>query len=347
MEVPDEGARTPFSVFAPSDAAQPSYAMKPSTLVNARYYSSFWLPVFLVLGGLLLAGCTATAPTVGTINTPDELETGESGTFEATIENQDEVGQEELSYSWEFGDESGGSGLLTNHVYNSTGKYTVTFTASNSGGADSASATVQVVRSPKPASISSLNATPNPAEAGERVRFSSNVQGATPIGYSWSFGDDTRSSGSSPSHTYNEPGTYDVELAVSNRDGTDSRSISLEVESALPEICTTVSEFNSAFFGRNSSTLTDEAKQSLNENADILNKCPNLTVRVEGFAAPGERNSQSLSNDRAQAVADYYADDNGIDSNRINTSGEGAASGVTSKKGGTRQFRRADSIPQR
>ena len=321
--------------------------MKSSTLVNARNYSAFWLPVFLVIGGLLMAGCGATAPSISTINTPDELETGESGTFEATIENEDEVGQDELSYTWEFGDGSTGSGLLTNHAFNSTGSYTVVFTASNSGGSDSDSATVEVVPSPEPAQITSLNADPNPAETGERIRFNSNVQGATPIGYSWDFDDGNRSSGSSPSHTYSEPGTYNVELAVSNQDGTDERSISVEVESALPEICTTVSEFNSAFFGRNSSTLTDEAKQSLNENADILNQCPNLTVRVEGFAAPGERNSQSLSEDRAQAVADYYADDNGIEDNRINTSGEGAVSGVTSKKGGTREYRRADSIPQR
>ena len=319
--------------------------MKSSTLVNARNYSAFWLPVFLVIGGLLMAGCGATAPSISTINTPDELETGESGTFEATIENEDEVGQDELSYTWEFGDGSTGSGLLTNHAFNSTGSYTVVFTASNSGGSDSDSATVEVVPSPEPAQITSLNADPNPAETGERIRFNSNVQGATPIGYSWDFDDGNRSSGSSPSHTYSEPGTYNVELAVSNQDGTDERSISVEVESALPKICTTVSEFNSAFFGRNSSTLTDEGEESLQENVEILNQCSNLTVRVEGFAAPGERNAQSLSEDRAQAVADFYTE-NDVDSGSITTSGEGEVSGVTSKKGGTREYRRADSIPQ-
>jgi outer membrane protein OmpA-like peptidoglycan-associated protein len=107
-----------------------------------------------------------------------------------------------------------------------------------------------------------------------------------------------------------------------------------------------VSEMNSAFFGRNSSTLTDEAQKSLQENVDILSQCPNLTVGVEGFAAPGERNAQSLSEDRAQAVADFYSN-NGVDNGRISTSGEGRVEGVTTKKGGTREYRRADSIPQR
>jgi outer membrane protein OmpA-like peptidoglycan-associated protein len=145
---------------------------------------------------------------------------------------------------------------------------------------------------------------------------------------------------------FEDAGQYTVELDVSNDVGEDSRSLTVRVNRALPEICTTVSEFNSAFFGRNSSTLTDEAESSLQENADILSQCPNLTVRVEGFAAPGERNAQSLSEDRAQAVADFYSDSD-VESNRINTSGEGQVSGVTSKKGGTREYRRADSIPQR
>lgn len=320
--------------------------MKTSTLVNARNYSSLWLPVLLLVGGLVLAGCGATAPVVNSINTPDTLETGESGTFEATIENEEDA-DEPLTYTWDYGDGATGSGLLSNHSYNSTGQYTVQFRASNEGGADSSSATVTVVRSPVPAQITSINANPNPVDAGERVRFSSNVQGDSPVSYNWSFGDGSQSSGSSPSHVFEDAGQYTVELEASNSIGEDSRSLTVRVNRALPEICTTVSEFNSAFFGRNSSTLTDEAESSLNENADILNRCPNLTVRVEGFAAPGERNAQSLSEDRAQAVADYYADDNGIEDNRINTSGEGQVSGVTSKKGGTREYRRADSIPQR
>jgi outer membrane protein OmpA-like peptidoglycan-associated protein len=319
--------------------------MKTSTLVHTRQFSSFWLPVFLVVGGLLLAGCGATAPVVNSINTPDTLETGESGTFEAAIQNQEDA-DEPLTYTWDYGDGSTGSGLLTNHSFGSAGQYTVEFRASNEGGADSASASVTVVEPPVPASVTSVNANPNPVDAGTPVNFSSNVQGDTPIEYSWSFGDGNSGSGSSPTHTYEEEGQYTAELEVSNNVGGDTQAITVRVNPDLPEICTTVSEFNSAFFGRNSSTLTSEAEKSLQENADILGQCSNLTVRVEGFAAPGERNAQSLSSDRAQAVADYYSE-NGVASNRITTSGEGQVSGVTSKKGGTREYRRADSIPQR
>jgi PKD repeat protein len=319
--------------------------MTASTPVNTRQYSSLWFPVLLLVGGFLLAGCGATAPVVNSVNTPDTLEAGESGTFEATIENQEDA-DEPLTYTWDYGDGATGSGLLTNHSYNSTGEYTVQFRASNEGGADSSTASVTVVEPPQPAQITSINANPNPVDAGNQVRFSSNVQGDSPISYSWDFGDGNTASSSSPSHTFEEAGQYSVELEASNNVGQDSRSVTVRVNRALPEICTTVSEFNSAFFGRNSSTLTDEAESSLQENADILSQCPNLTVRIEGFAAPGERNAQSLSEDRAQAVADFYSD-NDVESSRITTSGEGEVSGVTSKKGGTREYRRADSIPQR
>lgn len=313
--------------------------------VNKQSHPSFWLPVLLLFGGLLLTGCGATAPVVSSINSPDTLETGESGTFEATIENEEDA-DEPLTYTWDYGDGSTGSGLLSNHSYGSTGQYTVQFRASNEGGADSSTASVTVVEPPQPAQITSINANPNPVDEGNQVQFSSNVQGDSPLEYSWSFGDGNSASGSSASHTYEEAGQYTVQLQASNNVGEDSRSITLEVNRALPEICTTVSEMNSAFFGRNSSTLTSEAEGDLQENADILSQCPNLTVQIEGFAAPGERNAQSLSEDRAQAVADFYSD-NDVESNRVSASGEGEVSGVTSKKGGTREYRRADSIPQR
>jgi len=303
------------------------------------------LPLAFLFGGLLLSGCGSTAPVVGSISGPDTLETNESGTFEAVIDNEEDA-DAPLTYQWQFGDGATGSGTLVSHAYSSTGEYTVRFEARNDGGADTSRTSVVVVPEPVPASITSINANPNPADDGERVRFTSNVEGDSPVSYEWDFGDGNTASSRSTFHTFEEPGTYTVRLTASNDVGEDTRTLTMEVERSLPQICTTVSEMNSAFFGRNSSTLDDEAEETLQENADILSDCPNLTVQVEGFAAPGERDQQSLSEDRAQAVADFYQE-NGVESTRIQTSGEGQVEGVTSKKGGTRQYRRADSIPQR
>ena len=311
---------------------------------NAQFLSSLWLPLVLLVGGLFLAGCGATAPVVQSVSGPDTLETDESGTFEASI-NQE--ADEPLTYSWNFGDGSTGSGLLANHSYSSAGRYSIRFMARNEGGSDADTISVRVVRPPQPARITSINASPNPVDEGESVRFSSNAQGDTPVRRNWSFGDGSASSeGRSPTHTYEEPGQYTARLRVRNDVGSDSRTVTVRVNRVLPDVCTTVNELNAAFFDRNSSMLTDEARNSLQENADILSKCPNVSVRIEGFAAPGERNEQSLSEDRAEAVAGFYQD-NGVPGSRLSTSGQGQVEGVTTKKGGTRQYRRADSVPER
>jgi PKD repeat protein len=310
---------------------------------DGHSFSSLWLPLVLLVGGLFLTGCGATAPVVQSVSGPDTLETEETGTFEASINQEADA---PVTYTWNFGDGSTGSGLLTNHSYSSTGRYSIRFEASNEGGSDTDTISVRVVPPPQPASITSINASPNPVDEGESVRFSSNVQGDSPVSQEWSFGDGSTAMGESPTHTYEEPGQYTARLEASNDVGEDSRTVTVRVSRVLPEVCTTVSEMNAAFFERNSSTLTDDAESSLQENAGILAQCPNVSLRVEGFAAPGERNEQPLSGDRAEAVANYYHD-NGVHISRITISGQGQVEGVTSKRGGTRQYRRVDTIPQR
>jgi PKD repeat protein len=293
--------------------------------------------------GLKFSLTTPVSPRVIALDAPTSVQTGESATYTATV-NEDEADRP-LSYRWQFGDGGTDSSRTASHTYNQPGTYTVTFTATNNVGEASQSLTVEVSPPPQPAQITSINATPNPVDVGETVRFSSNVQGDSPISREWSFDDGSSATGESPTHTYDEPGEYTARLQVSNEAGEDASTVTLQVERVLPEVCTTIGELNSAYFERNSSTLTDEARSSLQENTDVLSKCPNVSVRIEAFAAPGERNPQSLSEDRAEAVADFYQD-NDVPDDRIETSGEGEVEGVTSKKGSTRQYRRADSIPE-
>ena len=175
--------------------------MKTLKHVNAQKTSFLWLPVLLLFGGLVLAGCGATAPVVDSVSGPDTLETNESGTFEASLSNSEDVDQEGLEYTWEFGDGSTGSGLLTTHSYSQTGQYTIQFKAQNSGGADSSTVSVTVVRPPQPARVTTINANPNPVTEGDQVRFTSNVSGDSPITYSWDFGDGSTASGRTSSRS--------------------------------------------------------------------------------------------------------------------------------------------------
>lgn len=281
----------------------------------------------------------AVPPRIIALNGPAEVQVGESADFTARI-NEDAT--QPLTYRWNFGDGRTASGLEASHVYNQPGTYTVMFSARNNAGMARDSLSVEVLH---PARILSISADPNPAKEGELVRFESEVDGASPLSFEWDFGDGNTGFGASPTHTYEEPGEYTVRLVASNEDGQDTDSLTMRVERVRPAICETVREFNSVYFDFGSSQITSAAEKELQENVDVLLKCPNLTVRVEGFASSDEPKGQALSEARAQAVTDFYVDE-GVDSGRIQTSGEGVVEGAAGKKGkgDAQQARRVDTI---
>ena len=283
-----------------------------------------------------------TPPQILSTECPISVEVDDPVTFSALI-NTD--ASKPLEYRWDWGDGTSAAGLHATHSYQRSGSYTVTFSASNRAGTDVSNCTV-VVETRLPAEIISVNATPNPADVGQIVTFSTTARGDTPITYRWDFGDGSMGEGSNPTYTYSSPGIYTVSLIATNGAGSDTRSINLQINPIEAAICQEITEMNVAYFNRNSSTLTEEALETLQDNLEILLECPNMIVRLEGYAAPGERNVQLLSEDRARAVEQFYTR-NGVAPSRLSTIGRGQVLGTTSKKEGTSQFRRVDTIPLR
>jgi PKD repeat protein/opacity protein-like surface antigen len=275
-------------------------------------------------------------------NCPATLQVGQNGAFEAMV-NANASGP--LEYRWDFGDGSMGTGLMANHSFDRAGTYTTTFTASNGRSMDSESCTVTVVPLPVAAAIVSIDSNDLNSCLAETVRFTSNVRGDTPLEYMWNFGDGTTGTGANPTHVYSQPGTYNVTLTVRNNAGSDTATLTQTVEVCqVANPCAAIAELNSVYFMRNSSVLTDDARAELMENVEVLRDCACIMTRIEGFAAPGERNPQRLSEARANAVMQYYVD-NGIPADRLMMEGMGSVGGTTTKKDDTSQFRRVDSIP--
>ncbi|NNE46670.1 MAG: PKD domain-containing protein [Rhodothermales bacterium] len=279
---------------------------------------------------------------VVTASGPSELLTNADGTFEATINPE---ATQPVTYTWDFGDGTTANGLVATHSYATEGTYTATFTARNKRSSDSRTMTVNVERPISAPSIITTTFDPTAPDTQSDVKFMANVRGddREVTGYAWDFGDGSKSTEANPTHRFATPGTYTVTLRASNSAGSDTRTVTVTVNPYEAAICRELTDLNAAFFARNASALTDEARAALQDNVDILNECPNICVRIEGHAAPGERNAQSLSDARANAVQKFYTD-NGVAVSRLSAMGMGRVPGV-SRKEGTSQYRRADSIP--
>jgi PKD repeat protein len=144
-----------------------------------------------------------------------------------------------LTYSWDYGDGSTGSGETSNHVYSWGEDFDVTLTVSDGkGGSDTATFTATIIE---------VNDVPS-ADAGEpysgtvnqTIAFDGsgsidpdNQDGTTlnnqTLNYSWDFGDSQSGTGVSPFHTYTSIGTFSVTLTVSDGLAFDNSTTSVTV----------------------------------------------------------------------------------------------------------------------
>jgi len=138
-----------------------------------------------------------------------------------------------LTYTWDFGDGSSGTGATPSHTYTAVGVYTVGLTV-NDGTVDSALATATVNVVPVAANTAPVADASGPytATAGTPVTLdgtgSSDIDGDA-LAYTWDFGDGSSGTGATPSHTYTAAGVYTVGLTVN--DGTvDSAKVTTTVD---------------------------------------------------------------------------------------------------------------------
>jgi PKD repeat protein len=126
---------------------------------------------------------------------------------------------------WEFGD--GGTSILLNpeHLYAQEGAYDVTLTVFSASGQHLRTALRYiVVDGDIQGPAADFEAAPTTGDAPLAVVFGDqSTPGTSPItAWLWEFGDGATSTEGNPSHTYAEPGDYDVMLTVTTEVGNDS-----------------------------------------------------------------------------------------------------------------------------
>jgi PKD repeat protein len=135
-----------------------------------------------------------------------------------------------VSHSWDFGDDSEGTGVAPSHAYTAAGIYDVTLTVkdeNNEVASNVTSATVgMVLEAPAPDAGGPYTGT-----VGVEVSFdgsASTDSDGTIDSWDWRFGDGTTGSGEMLGHTYPAAGDYAVSLTITDNDGARS----LEITSA-------------------------------------------------------------------------------------------------------------------
>ncbi|HYU87397.1 MAG TPA: PKD domain-containing protein, partial [Candidatus Bathyarchaeia archaeon] len=94
-----------------------------------------------------------------------------------------------VSFIWDFGDGSTGSGNSVTHVYAAYGTYSVTVTVKDSVRITATSSPHSVAVATR-LQVSSVHAVPNPSEAGYSISLSTTTSGGvSPVSCNWNFGD--------------------------------------------------------------------------------------------------------------------------------------------------------------
>ncbi|MBP2144796.1 PGF-pre-PGF domain-containing protein [Methanofollis sp. W23] len=137
-----------------------------------------------------------------------------SGTAPLTVQFTDASTGAITSRQWTFGDGNTSDDWSPSYTYQHAGVYTVNLTVTGSGGDDTASAVI-TVEEPAPELKANFTAFPTSGTAPLTVSFTDTSSGS-PTSWLWDFDDGNTSTVQNPSHIYVEPGTYFVNLTVSN-----------------------------------------------------------------------------------------------------------------------------------
>ncbi len=169
-------------------------------------------------------------PTASFTVSPAEPKTNEEVLFDASgSTDSDGV---IVSYDWDFGDNTTGTGQAVTHSYGSSGDYFAVLTVTDNDG-NTGTHTQRLTIEANAPPQAAFDITPSAPKTNEEVAFdatkSTDPDGVI-VSYQWDFGDNASGEGITATHSYSSSGTYLVQLTVTDDSGnTDIGSQSVTV----------------------------------------------------------------------------------------------------------------------
>jgi YVTN family beta-propeller protein len=147
-----------------------------------------------------------------------------SGSMPLKVSFTDQSTGAPVEWKWAFGDGSNYSKEKNPvHIYNKSGRYTVTLTASNANGSNTLTkSSYIVVSNVLEGPATSFSASSTSGSMPLKVSFTDQSTGA-PVEWKWAFGDESNySTEKNPVHIYNKSGLYSVTLTASDANGSNA-----------------------------------------------------------------------------------------------------------------------------
>ncbi|MFN8459162.1 MAG: PKD domain-containing protein [Anaerolineae bacterium] len=146
-----------------------------------------------------------------------------------------------LNYRWDFGDGTNGSGASASHVYTQPGNYVARLTVIDKDGASASDTATVQVKGTNQTPVAVITA-PSQGEVAQALTFdgsNSYDNDGSITGYTWNFGDGASANGQQVSHSFEQPGLYQITLTVSDNGGLNGSStftVKITAKSKTPPV---------------------------------------------------------------------------------------------------------------
>ena len=225
---------------------------------NITLYDEDWnMEDWFEITGVELTEANA-APVIDALNVAD----GDEGAEVSLSVDAHDDDDDNLTYSWDFGDGETASGENVKHTWADDGDYTVTVTVSDGEEEDSESATVSVTNVAPTLSVDGASSGQE-AQARTFEADTSDVEADT-VSVTWDFGDGETGSGDEVTHTWADDGTYTVTVTASDEDGGETtETFNISISNRAPTLqvsasATSGDEGDSFAFSAVTSDVTDD-----------------------------------------------------------------------------------------